>query len=82
MKILVSLFAVVLFSIGSVSAQSEADLKQYFEGWRVEVKIEMPASRGGVNVYPERAQILDFGHYRDLLKKYDVSVASRKASGL
>lgn len=70
--LLVTVF-VAIFAIG-ISAQTEEDLKVYFEGKRVEVKIDMPASRGGVNVYPERRQALDFGHYRELVKKYGVGV--------
>lgn len=74
MRFLTVFLALILFSAGTACAQSEADLKQFFEGRRVEVKVEMPASRGGVNVYPERTQTLDFGHYRNLLKKYGIGV--------
>ena len=64
---------VAIFAV-TVLAQTEQDIKEYFEGRKVEVKIDMPASRGGVNVYPERRQTLDFGHYRELLRKYGVGV--------
>lgn len=70
--LLIVLFTAI-FAVG-ISAQTEQDLKYYFEGRKVELKMDMPASRGGVNVYPERRQLLDFEHYRDLLKKYGVGV--------
>ncbi len=66
--------AIILSGFIYATAQTENDLKRYFEGSRVEVKIEMPASSGGVNVYPERDQTLDLGHYRSLLKKHGVGV--------
>ncbi len=69
--IIAAILAVCAFGI---SAQTEEDLKVYFEGKKVEVKIDMPASRGGVNVYPNRRQAMDFGHYRDLIKKYGIGV--------
>ena len=57
-----------------VSAQTEEDLKRYFEGRRVEVKIDMPATKDGVNVYPEATRPLDFGQYGSFLKTYGVGV--------
>lgn len=55
-------------------AQTENDLKNYFEGKRVEVKIDMPASKDGVNVYPERERPIDFSRYSQALKTYGTSV--------
>lgn len=67
--------AIVILSLfSSIFGQSESELRDYFEGRKVEVKIDMPASRGGVNVYPERRRALDLGHYRDLIKKYGTGV--------
>ena len=57
-----------------ISAQTERGSRIYFEGKRVEVKIDMPASLACINFYPERRQVIDFGHYRELLKKYGVGV--------
>jgi outer membrane protein assembly factor BamE (lipoprotein component of BamABCDE complex) len=58
----------------SVSAQTEQNLKQYFEGKNVSLKIDMPATRDGVNVYPERAQPLNYGEYANRLKQHGTSI--------
>lgn len=67
-------FAVVLTFTGLAAAQSEVDLKRFFEGRRVEVKIDMPATKDGIDVYATRDQPINFGRYSDLLKSYGVSV--------
>lgn len=64
------IFATVL----TASAQTEEDLKRFFEGRRVEVKIDMPATKDGINVYPERDRSVDFNRYGDLLKDTGVGV--------
>jgi hypothetical protein len=66
--------SVVLLSVAFASAQTEADLKQFFEGRRVEVKIDMPATKDGINVYPERNQPIDYGKYGSLLKTFGIGV--------
>lgn len=66
--------AVILTTNSLISAQTEEDLKRYFEGRRVEVKIDMPATKDGVNVRPEAARPLDFAQYGSLLKTYGVSL--------
>jgi hypothetical protein len=66
--------ALVLVTVVSASAQTESRLKSYFEGMRVEVKIDMPATKDGINVYPERDQSVDFNRYGDLLKDNGIAV--------
>lgn len=66
--------AVLAFTAAAAFAQTEADLKAFFEGKRVEVKIDMPATKDGINVYPERRQPIDFGKYSQSLKTYGVSL--------
>jgi|GEM_PF-6941774 len=56
------------------TAQTEAGLRQYFEGRRVAVKVDMPATKGGVNVHPERPQPLDYGEYARKLKHHGTSI--------
>jgi hypothetical protein len=68
--------ALVLVTVVSASAQTESELKSYFEGMRVEVKIDMPATKDGINVYPERDRTVDFNRYGDLLK--DNGIAFRE----
>lgn len=66
--------AVILTFAAFASAQTENDLKNYFEGKRVEVKIDMPATKDGINVYPERQRPLDFSRYSQSLKTYGTSL--------
>jgi len=66
--------AVVLTFAAVASAQTEDDLKNYFEGKRVEVKIDMPATKDGINIYPEKARPLDYSRYASLIKNYGLSV--------
>lgn len=72
-KILI-LAAIILSATSLSSAQSEDHLKRYFEGRRVEVKIDMPATKDGINVYPERNRLIDYNRYGNLLKTFGVSV--------
>src|SRR3712207_6271478 len=59
---------------GSASAQTEAELKQYFEGRRVYLKIDMPATKDGVNVYAGRAQAFDYSNYAAKLRRHGASI--------
>ena len=70
------LTAVALIAILSTSAaaQSEADLKRQFEGRKVTVLIDMPATKDGVNIYSEREQSMDFSEYARLIKQFGVAV--------
>ena len=65
---------IVLVSVGLAAAQTETDLKRYFEGRRVEVKIDMPATKDGIDVYTEKGQPIDYSRYSSLLKNYGISV--------
>lgn len=66
--------AVLLTFAAIAAAQTENDLKNYFEGKRVEVKIDMPATKEGINVYPERERQIDYGKYSQSLKTYGTSL--------
>lgn len=66
--------AFIFTAVSFTFAQTENDLKRYFEGMRVEANIDMPASKDGINVYPEREQIINFNEYGNLLKNFGVSV--------
>jgi hypothetical protein len=74
MKKLVILIGMLLIFGSAVSAQTEADLKSYFEGQQVYVKLDMPATKDGVNIYPDRAQPLDYGDYAKRLKQYGIAL--------
>ena len=55
---LVALGATVLAA--PAQAQTEWDLKQAFEGKFVIVKMDMPATQRGVDLYPDRQPSVDF----------------------
>jgi len=55
-------------------AQDESRLKDYFEGRRVVVRLDMPGTKDGVNVYPDRRRDLDLGDYRDNMRRYGLAL--------
>ena len=57
-----------------LSAQSEAELKQYFEGKRVTLKIAMPGTEEGVDIYPGTDRPLDYPRYASRLKDHGLSL--------
>jgi hypothetical protein len=74
MKKLLSLIALFALSAGAASAQTEADLKRFFEGKQVVLKIDMPATKDGVNVYPGRPQTMNYSEYANRLKRSGTSI--------
>ena len=48
-----------------VQAQDEASLRAAFEGTKVTVKIDMPGTADGVNVFTSDRLPLDFQRYRN-----------------
>jgi len=62
-----------------LAAQSEADLRQYFEGKRVTLKIAMPGSESGVDIHPGTDRPLDYPRYATRLK--DNGTAIRAGEG-
>lgn len=67
MKILAAALCLLL-GAAAAHAQSEAALKEVFEGRRVVVKIDMPATSEGVDVFADARQPIDFGRYAARLK--------------
>ncbi|HXB57475.1 MAG TPA: hypothetical protein VN461_22125 [Vicinamibacteria bacterium] len=66
----------ILCSLGAapLHAQSEESLRQFFEGRSVVVRIDMPASSSGVDVYPERERPLDMGKHASRIRESGVAV--------
>ena len=58
----------VVLATGPLAAQSEADLRQHFEGKRVTLKIAMPGTESGVDIYPGTDRPLDYPRYASRLK--------------
>ena len=62
------LVPILLALAGPVHAQSEAVLREAFEGRQVALRIAMPGSSTGVDVYPTDPHPLDHPRYADRLK--------------
>ena len=67
---------VLLLSPGVVAAQSEAALKNYFEGRSVTLKLAMPGTEAGVDLYPADPKPLDYPRYADRLKQNGTAIRS------
>ena len=50
----------LVLAAAPLTAQSEADLKRHFEGKRVTLKIAMPGTEAGVDIYPGTDRPLDY----------------------
>jgi hypothetical protein len=57
-------------------AQSEAALRQHFEGKMVTMKLAMPGTEYGVDIYPLAEPPLDYPRYADRLKDYGTAIRS------
>ena len=55
-------------------AQSEAEFRDFFEGKSVRVRIDMPGTQEGIDVYPDARHPIDMNQYSQRLKSYGVAV--------
>jgi hypothetical protein len=62
-----------------LAAQNEAALRRAFEGQSVIVKIDMPGTSSGVNVYPLQDQAVDFPDVAEKLKRYGTALRTGDA---
>jgi hypothetical protein len=77
MRALTSLVSVCLLAVAAPAfAQSEAELKDFFEGKSVRVKMDMPATQQGVDVFPDARRAINFEEYSARLKANGVSIKS------
>jgi hypothetical protein len=75
MKCIKSLIIILFMTISlGISGQSEADLKDYFEGSMVQVKIDMPATSQGIDIHPMQANPLNFDDYSKRLKQFGIAL--------
>jgi hypothetical protein len=76
MRIMPRLLALVCLAAACAPAyaQSEAELKDFFEGKSVRVKIDMPATQQGIDVYPDARRAVDFGEYSQRVKANGVAI--------
>jgi hypothetical protein len=73
---------VIALSMGTLplAAQSEAVLREYFEGRTVTVKQAMPGTEEGVDIYPGTEKPLDYPKYAGRLKKYGTALRSGESA--
>lgn len=81
MKVSLVILILTVMAVGLASAQDKVDLKRYevelkryFEGKRVTLKIDMPATSEGVDIHPERSQRLSYSEYGDRIKKAGTAI--------
>jgi hypothetical protein len=60
----------------SADAQNPDALSPFFEGKQVVLKMDMPGTQKGVEIYPDRPQPLDAKSYGDRMKEFGVSLRS------
>jgi len=66
---------VLLLSLAApAAAQTEAQLKEFFEGRLVTLRVDMPGTKDGVNVYPEVRRSIDLDRYRGDLRQYGAAI--------
>ena len=55
------------------ATQDEAALRK-LEGTRVTVLMDMPATKEGINYYPERREKIDYRQYSDRIKEFGIAI--------
>jgi hypothetical protein len=69
------LFVLFLFlATSALFAQTQSDLEQFFEGRKVTVKIDMPATKYGIDIWPERRPPMNFDDYAKRLKQFGTAI--------
>ena len=70
----VSAAALVAVSAVPAAAQNESALREYFEGKRVVLKIDLPGTSDGVDVRADSSRPLDYRQYGNRLKTYGAAI--------
>ncbi len=70
---------VVVVAACPLWAQDNAALSQFFEGKQVVVKIDMPGSQQGIDIYPQRPNSLDAKAYGKRMKSFPVALHNGEA---
>jgi hypothetical protein len=61
-------------AVSTLHAQNANSLSQYFEGKQVVVKIDMPGSQQGIDIYPQKPNSLDAKAYGKRMKSFPVAL--------
>jgi hypothetical protein len=70
------IFAILLIAGTCAQGQTANNLSQAFEGKQVTVKIDMPGSQQGIDIYPQKGNTLDAKSYGKRMKQFPVSIRS------
>ena len=65
--------AIISPGAGVAVAQSEAALRSFFEGRSVVVRLDLPGTAEGVDVYPGAEHAIDLAKYADRLKRFGIA---------
>ena len=64
----------LVLAVQPALAQNAAAISRYFEGKQVVVKMDMPGTQQGVDIYPQRPQPIDMKSYTNRLKKFGTAI--------
>ncbi len=78
--IVAALSAVAIGLSAPAHAQTEAALREYFEGARVTVKIDMPGTSDGVDVHADASRPIDYRRYGDRLKEFGIAIRAGQST--
>lgn len=63
-----------LMAAGLLQGQSESALRDHFEGRKVTVRMDMPGTSDGIDIYMDRARTVDHRKVGDRIKRFGISV--------
>ena len=67
------LFVLLCLTLSSF-AQTQTDLEQFFEGRKVMVKLDMPATKYGIDLWPDKNPPMNYDAYAKRLKQFGTSL--------
>ena len=69
-----AILTILLLASACLGAQNTSNLSQFFEGKQVIVKIDMPGSQQGIDIYPQKNNLMDAKSYGKRMKEFPVSI--------
>jgi hypothetical protein len=69
----VTLLALAIAATVSVHGQSEAALREYFQGMNVTAKADLPAGKAGVDIYPDAAPAINKAQLDKQVRRFGVA---------
>ena len=66
--------AAVVIVCAPAAAQNEEALRNYFEGHRVTVRIDMPGTQEGIDIHADARRAFDMDDYRSNLRRFGVAI--------